>query len=61
MDRLWPETRLHHAALRAGDALLFGGGLVHRTHADAAMLHDRISLELRWLPAGDWPARLGPP
>ena len=61
MARLLPEARLHRPKLQAGDALLFGGGTVQRTHADEAMPHDRISLELRWLPAGAWPARLGAP
>jgi hypothetical protein len=61
MGRLLPRARIHHARLQAGDALLFGGGTVHRTHATADMPHDRISLELRWLPAGAWPARLGKP
>ena len=38
--------------------LLFGGGLVHHTHATPAMHTDRSSLELRWLPADGVPARL---
>ena len=51
MARLAPGARVHHAVMQAGDALLFGGGTVHRTHATAGMPHDRISLELRWVPA----------
>ncbi|MFY7974567.1 MAG: phytanoyl-CoA dioxygenase family protein [Rubrivivax sp.] len=39
-----------HAVLAAGDALVFGGGLLHRTHVTPAMTQPRISLELRWVP-----------
>lgn len=38
-----------HAELRAGDALLFGGGLLHRTHVTPAMHRPRTSLELRFI------------
>ena len=42
----------------AGEALLFGGGALHRTHVDAAMRRDRTSLELRFFAADRLPARL---
>ena len=46
-----PPLQLCHAVLPAGDALLFDGGLLHRTHATAAMTRARTSVELRWMPA----------
>lgn len=46
------------AMLDAGDGLLFGGGLLHRTHADPAMRWHRTSVELRWMAADAVPARL---
>ena len=45
--------------LEAGDALLFDGGVVHRTHVTTEMARDRTSVELRFLAAADRPARLG--
>lgn len=45
-------------ALAAGDALLFGGDIVHRTHATPTMTRVRTSLELRCFPGGGLPARL---
>jgi hypothetical protein len=53
-----PLPAVRHAELSAGDALLFDGALLHRTHADDAMTRPRSSIELRWLPAGALPARL---
>lgn len=41
--RRWP-----HATLAAGDALLFDGAVLHRTHCTPAMQAMRTSLELRW-------------
>jgi Phytanoyl-CoA dioxygenase (PhyH) len=40
-----------HARLAAGDALLFGGLLLHRTHVTASMTRRRVSVELRFEPA----------
>lgn len=37
--------------LAPGDALVFDGTLLHRTHATAAMAHDRASYELRFFAA----------
>jgi hypothetical protein len=44
--------------LEAGDALLFRGDLLHRTHVTPAMTEDRTSIELRFFPADNIPARL---
>ena len=44
--------------LAAGDALLFRGDLLHRTHVTPAMTKDRTSLELRFFPASEIPKRL---
>ena len=45
--------------LGPGDALLFDGGVVHRTDARPGMSRDRTSIELRFFAAADRPARLG--
>ena len=50
-DRLRP-------VLEAGDALVFGGSVLHHTHVADAMIHDRTSLELRFFPAANLPPRL---
>ena len=50
-DRLRP-------VLEAGDALVFGGGVLHHTHVADAMIHDRTSLELRFFPSAKLPPRL---
>lgn len=44
--------------LRAGDALLFGGGLLHRTHVTPRMNRPRTSLELRFIDRREHPPRL---
>jgi ectoine hydroxylase-related dioxygenase (phytanoyl-CoA dioxygenase family) len=44
----FPETAFHRPRLAAGDALVFGGGLLHRTHATAAMTRPRTSIECRF-------------
>ena len=44
--------------LRAGDALLFDGALLHRTQVTPSMTRTRTSLELRFLAAHALPARL---
>jgi hypothetical protein len=46
-------------ALQAGDALLFDGALLHRTHVTPSPSKNRTSLELRFFRADAWPARLG--
>jgi hypothetical protein len=44
--------------LQPGDALLFGGTLLHRTHLTPQMTLQRSSLELRFFRAGGLPARV---
>jgi ectoine hydroxylase-related dioxygenase (phytanoyl-CoA dioxygenase family) len=51
-------TALQHAVLRAGDALLFDGLRLHRTHLTPAMTQPRRSLELRFFRAEALPARV---
>ena len=45
-------------SMRPGDALLFGGGVLHRTHVEPAMGSDRTSLELRLFDAARIPPQL---
>ena len=45
-------------SLGAGELLLFGGALVHRTSWRASMTRQRTSIELRFIAAGPPPARL---
>lgn len=47
-----------HARLAAGDALVFGGSLLHRTFDTPAMHRRRVSIELRFIAAGPVPTRL---
>jgi ectoine hydroxylase-related dioxygenase (phytanoyl-CoA dioxygenase family) len=47
-----------HAELQPGEALLFDGLLLHRTHLTAAMQAARLSLELRFFRADALPARV---
>ena len=51
-------TRLRRAALGAGQALLFDGLQLHRTHLTPDMSGPRSSLELRFFRAGTLPARV---
>ena len=44
--------------LAPGDALLFRGDILHRTHVTRAMTKDRTSIELRFFPGDNCPARL---
>jgi ectoine hydroxylase-related dioxygenase (phytanoyl-CoA dioxygenase family) len=55
--RFAPQT-FEHAELQAGDALLFDGLLLHRTHCTPQMAQPRSSLELRFFRAGALPARV---
>lgn len=52
----FPATE--HPPLQAGDALLFDGGLLHRTHVTPAMNRPRTSIELRFIADGPVPPRL---
>ena len=53
-----PQPDRMRPVLEAGDALVFGGGVLHHTHVAATMTHDRTSLELRFFSAGSPPSRL---
>ncbi len=48
----------HRPVLAAGDAVVFGPGLVHRTHVHAGMTRERTSIELRFLATERLPARM---
>lgn len=50
---------LRRPVLHAGDALVFDGRMLHRTHLSVSMQLPRTSLELRFCRAGHVPARLG--
>lgn len=52
------EASFAHGEMQAGDALLFDGTLLHRTHLRADMTGHRTSLELRFFQASAWPSRL---
>ncbi len=51
-------ARLLRPVLAAGDAIAFGGGVVHHTHVTPRMRRDRTSIELRFFAARRLPARL---
>jgi hypothetical protein len=52
-----PAAR-RHARLAAGQALLFGPALLHRTHVTPAMRQPRVSVELRFVTPLTLPERL---
>lgn len=52
------EASFRHAELEPGDALLFDGTLLHRTHLTPTMNAPRLSLELRFFRAAGRPARV---
>lgn len=56
-ERFAPDT-FWRPVMEPGDALLFGGDILHRTHVTPAMTHDRTSIELRFFPADQIPRRL---
>ena len=56
--RRFDETAFWRPAMAAGDALLFRGDVLHRTHVTPAMRRDRFSVELRFFDGDRWPARL---
>jgi ectoine hydroxylase-related dioxygenase (phytanoyl-CoA dioxygenase family) len=51
-------SAFEHPALAAGEAVLFDGALVHRTHALPTMTRLRTSIELRFVAGGALPPRL---
>ncbi|KPF61523.1 hypothetical protein D621_00740 [beta proteobacterium AAP51] len=52
------QAAFQHAVLQGGDALLFDGLRLHRTHLTPAMTQPRRSLELRFFRAEALPARV---
>lgn len=56
--RRWGPQARRHARLAAGESLVFGPGLLHRTHVTAAMRRRRVSVEWRFIAAGAVPQRL---
>jgi ectoine hydroxylase-related dioxygenase (phytanoyl-CoA dioxygenase family) len=58
VERRWPTSRRTQSALDAGDALVFSGDVVHRTHVSAAMTQTRTSIELRCFQTDAIPDRL---
>ncbi len=56
--RRFAAADFHRPALTAGDALLFDGSLLHRTHVTPSMRQQRTSVELRFIAAGAPPPRL---
>ena len=58
IESRWPPQRRTLPALDAGDALVFSGDVVHRTHVFTSMTQTRTSIELRCFPADAIPQRL---
>jgi hypothetical protein len=54
----FPGDHFWRPAMQPGNALLFCGDTLHRTHVTPAMTCDRSSIELRFFPASGFPARL---
>jgi ectoine hydroxylase-related dioxygenase (phytanoyl-CoA dioxygenase family) len=47
VDQQWPTRRRARPVLEAGESLVFGGDVLHRTHVTTAMTRSRTSIELR--------------
>ena len=58
VEQRWPTSRRTQPAMEAGDALVFGGEVLHRTHVSAAMTQTRTSIELRCFRADAIPDRI---
>lgn len=58
LARRFGAAARRHAQLATGDALIFGGGQLHRTHVTPAMHRRRVSIELRFIAGGATPPRL---
>jgi hypothetical protein len=54
----FPVESFVQPVMNPGDALLFRGGVPHRTHVKPSMTQDRTSIELRFFPADAIPQRL---
>lgn len=55
---LFRKDQFCRPVLEPGDALLFRGDILHRTHVSQEMTKDRTSVELRFFPANQIPSRL---
>jgi hypothetical protein len=58
LQRRFTPTRFWQPSLGPGDALLFRGDILHRTHVMPEMTKDRTSIELRFFSAATIPERL---
>lgn len=58
LRRRFAASTFFRPTLAPGDALLFMGDIVHRTHVTPGMRESRTSLELRFLATGAIPLRL---
>ncbi len=58
VEQRWPTSRRIRPALETGDALVFSGDVLHRTHVSAAMTKTRTSIELRCFAADAIPDRI---
>jgi hypothetical protein len=58
IESRWPPRRRIRPALDAGDALVFSGDVLHRTHVSPSMTQTRTSVELRCFSPDAIPARL---
>ncbi|MCU0967611.1 MAG: hypothetical protein MUF03_02125 [Rubrivivax sp.] len=54
----FPASAFRRPRLAAGEALVFDGALLHRSHVTPAMTRTRTSIELRVVPAAPVPPRL---
>jgi hypothetical protein len=54
----FPPEEFWRPVMQAGDALLFRGEILHRTHVTPGMTRDRTSIEARFFPADQIPERL---
>jgi hypothetical protein len=58
VEQRWPTSRRTRSALEAGEALVFSGDVLHRTHVSSAMTQTRTSIELRCFQAEAIPDRI---
>lgn len=58
INRRFPADAFWQPQMDLGDALIFQGGTLHRTHVLEAMQHNRTSVELRFVSKHNIPQRL---
>ena len=58
ITRRFGAAAMWRPVMAAGDALVFAGHVLHRTHTHASMTRERSSVELRFLDGERWPQRL---